>query len=37
VRGLNEKKPELVIRNIESVPEKEAIISYLTLGKGDLF
>jgi hypothetical protein len=34
---LNEKKTELIIRNIESVPEKEAIISYLTLRKRDLF
>jgi hypothetical protein len=37
VRGLNKKKTKLVVRNIKSVPEKEAIVSYLTLRKGDLF
>jgi hypothetical protein len=37
MRGLNEKKPELIIKNIEFIPKKEAIILYLTLGKKDLF
>jgi hypothetical protein len=33
IKGLNEKKTELIIKNIKSVPEKEAIILYLTLKK----
>jgi hypothetical protein len=37
IRGLNKKKTELIIKNIESVPKKEAIILYLTLKKKDLF
>jgi hypothetical protein len=37
IRGLNEKKIKLVIKNIESVPKKETIILYLTLKKRDLF
>jgi hypothetical protein len=37
MRDLNEKKTELIIRNIEFVLKKEAIILYLTLKKEDLF
>jgi hypothetical protein len=37
VKGLNKKKTELIIKNIKSVSEKEAIILYLTLRKEDLF
>jgi hypothetical protein len=37
IKGLNKKKTELIIKNIESVLKKEAIISYLTLRKKDLF
>jgi hypothetical protein len=31
VRGLSEKKAELVIRDIESILEKEAVVPYLAL------
>jgi hypothetical protein len=37
IRGLNEKKTELIIKNIKSVLKKETIILYLTLKKRDLF
>jgi hypothetical protein len=37
IRGLNEKKTELIIKNIKSISKKKAIILYLTLKKKDLF
>jgi hypothetical protein len=37
IKGLNKKKTELIIKNIESVLKKKAIILYLTLKKKDLF
>jgi hypothetical protein len=37
MKGLNKKKTKLVVRDIKSVPKKEAIILYLILKKKDLF